>query len=698
VDARRLSGEAQAGEPSLAEWDAGCLAAWVELGQTRAHVSKLRAWSSSHPDLGATLAEAPALRHPAACAAQGLLYVACAVQAGREGWVEVVGWSPQEGEHGRWTLDRAPHLRARPAVLPLDAGRLLVVWEAHTSSGQVELRGARLDLTRPAAEVVVLARSLGAEQGPSLAAHGARVWLAWASDAPKGAPGLPRWVKLAELDPNTMRLYETTQPALGMNLTAKGEDQSRELPTLWTTEAGEVWLLARASHNFRAQRFGAKGWERAQPLDPEAWGCRGMKLAVAPLGQGQLWVVAHGRKGLQSQVLRAEGGKPPGAHLISSSPLALAPPSQAHDADHALWHVGGRRLWSFLGDIHFHTAHSDGVGTLEEAWLRCKARYGHDFACLTDHDAFLERRVTDGVWRQMVDVAEFFHAPEQGFAALVGIEYTGAKFPGPGHKCVYLPDADAPLVCKADALQDPAPLLARVSALGGFAIPHHVGWIGGDPEHHDPDAQPCWEVCSAHGQYEAERDEPDAPPIGYRDAPPGTWAEVRKHFLRRRLEAGQVFGFVGGSDGHGLLWHHGVSPKADSHRTGLTGVWLEALDRAAILDAIRARRTWATSGARIALGFTLDGAWMGSRLDQPPAGALEITYRATKPVAELVAFVSDAHGTRAVARHKPRNGPLGAAWRVDLGGALPQDGRACLYVRLAQKDKEVAWASPVFWG
>jgi hypothetical protein len=154
---------------------------------------------------------------------------------------------------------------------------------------------------------------------------------------------------------------------------------------------------------------------------------------------------------------------------------------------------------------------------------------------------------------------------------------------------------------------------------------------------------------------------------------------------------------VGGSDGHGLLWHHGISPRADSHRTGLTGVWLTELGRQGIMDAIRQRRTWATSGEKIALGFTLGQHWMGQRLEQAPDPQQELVihYHATAPITELAVLGPTPEGTGVLARQAP--GELLGQWRPRLPQGALGRARGYLYMRLTQEDGHVAWASPLTW-
>ncbi len=644
------------GWPTVAVAPDGTVAvAWSHITAQRSDGAQLRVWRSGSPEVLSVL-QADSVRWPVATWADGWLWIAAAARTAHH-HISLVGLGPDERTVRR-VLDRGDDIRARPSIAALDH-RVAVAWEAH-GHGTIQIRGS---LGR---DVVTLVDDGGFAQAPALHRAASGLLLAWQTDRPTHAPPtLARWVRVARLD-DALERVESLGTLPGMTLVADGEDQSLEFPALCQSSDGAIWLVARASHNFRAQRWTSAGWEALADIDEVLWGCRGTRIGLVPHGDHGVTLAVHGRRGIETRTLEAGTAQP------VSSDAAVRP----------RW----GELAAFWGDIHFHSAASDGVGTVEEAYLRCRDRYGDDFACLTDHDAFIGRRISETVWRSMVDTAESFNRPEEGFATLIGIEYTGVRYPGPGHKCVYFDGPDAALVCRWDGLEAPADLLARVRALGGVAIPHHVGWLGGDPDHHDPDVQPAWEVCSTHGQYEAETTDPDAPPMGYREGLAEHQEALRTHFIRRQLEAGKRFGFVGGSDGHGLLWHHGVGRKADSHRTGLTGVWLESISRGGVLDAIRSRRTFATSGGKIALGYRADGQWMGSELDAAPR-SVEVVWSATGAI-ELCALASVGGATKAVYK--------GPAADVITLPDLPDHG--FLFLRLVEQDTgETAWASPVFW-
>ena len=81
------------------------------------------------------------------------------------------------------------------------------------------------------------------------------------------------------------------------------------------------------------------------------------------------------------------------------------------------------------------------------------------------------------------------------FATLLAYEWTGARYPGPGHKCVYVPERGLPLLSR-DVLPMGPLLVEALGPQGGLASPHHIVWTGCDEEAHDEVVTPVWEICS----------------------------------------------------------------------------------------------------------------------------------------------------------------------------------------------------------
>jgi hypothetical protein len=216
-------------------------------------------------------------------------------------------------------------------------------------------------------------------------------------------------------------------------------------------------------------------------------------------------------------------------------------------------------------------------------------------------------------------------------------------------------------------------LVERVRALGGFASPHHIGWTGADEPGHDDLGQPLWEICSCHGCYE------------HVDHPLGQRGELREQMADVMLRRGHRFGFTASSDSHGLLWHHGEARKRDPYRTGLTGVQAHEVTRAAIMEALWARRCYATSGAKILLDVRADGQPMGSELADRDAADLAVRAYGTDTITELALIGAEG----VLARSAP------GAREVSLEARVAS---TFVYARVTQRDGEMAWSSPVFLG
>ncbi len=153
-----------------------------------------------------------------------------------------------------------------------------------------------------------------------------------------------------------------------------------------------------------------------------------------------------------------------------------------------------------------------------------------------------------------------------------------------------------------------ADLHAKLRGLGRavMAFPHHIGYKTGTRGINwatfDSAFAPVVEIVSMHGCSEAdEGPRPFLHSMGPSDHE-STW--------RYGLSRGHVAGVVGSTD------HHSAHPGSYGH--GRTGVWASAKTRDAIWEALWARRTYALTGDRIEVQFSVDGGPMGAVLPSRP--------------------------------------------------------------------------------
>jgi hypothetical protein len=192
----------------------------------------------------------------------------------------------------------------------------------------------------------------------------------------------------------------------------------------------------------------------------------------------------------------------------------------------------------------------------------------------------------------------------------------------------------------------------------------------------DPELEPLTEIVSVHGSSEAE------------DSPRKIYGSLAGHFVRDVLGRGYRLGFVGSGDGHD--GHPGLAHLGNSASGGLTAILADRLERAAIEEAMRARRVYATNGPRIHLDVKIGEASMGSVLaaaDHPDARLAVLAIGESG--FERVDVVRGAKIARSVAgERRVRIGFL-----EPLGALVPGEA---IYVRAVQHDGGAAWSSPFF--
>ena len=151
------------------------------------------------------------------------------------------------------------------------------------------------------------------------------------------------------------------------------------------------------------------------------------------------------------------------------------------------------------------------------------------------------------------------------------------------------------------------------------------------------------------------------------------------------------------SDDHtGQQKDHGYPHDRQVHTPfpgGLAAVWAPRLTREALFDALRNRRCYGTTGARIILQFSLDDQPMGSILtgyDRERARELVVDVMGTDGVARIE-IVRDGK-VALVERPLRARDAVGVHWRDET----PLAASFCYYVRVVQVDGQRAWSSPIW--
>lgn len=300
------------------------------------------------------------------------------------------------------------------------------------------------------------------------------------------------------------------------------------------------------------------------------------------------------------------------------------------------------------GDIHNHNAHGYGVGSIERSLDI--ARTHLDFFAFTGHSSWhdmpsmegqRERHWIDGfkrlkdTWPRVQQVIADGNRDGE-FCAFLGFEWHSSQW---GDQCVVFPEDKRPLFYASD----PAKLRHFCVEEKALMIPHHLaypkGHRGVNWDVFCEECTPVVEIFSEHGNSEDDRG-----PYGFYTHSMG--GRETANTARAALDAGRRFGFVASSDDHAGF------PGA--YGEGLMAALATDLTRPAILEAIRARRTYALTGDRIEVDFTVNGAPMGSSIEagREVEVAFDVRGRDELDVVEIIqdghvvhrAYASDAAG------------------------------------------------------
>ncbi|MEW6046111.1 MAG: DUF3604 domain-containing protein [Bacillota bacterium] len=274
----------------------------------------------------------------------------------------------------------------------------------------------------------------------------------------------------------------------------------------------------------------------------------------------------------------------------------------------------------FWGDIHGQSEETVGTGSVEDYFRFARDVAGLDFAAHAANDF----QVTRPFWNRLCQQVRAFYAPGR-FVTFHGYEWSGTTPAGGDHNVYFLGDdpelhrsSHWQVEDRSDVDSDRYPLSELLKTFHGrhdvMVIPH-VGGRHANLDFFDPTLEPVVEVCSTHGHFE--------------------W------LLQDALARGYRVGAIGGSDDHtGRPGASAATADEFAVRGGLAAVYARELTREGIWEALRARRCYATTGARIVLSLMADGHWMGEEYTTSRPPRLEVAVMGTAPV-ERVDLVRD---------------------------------------------------------
>ncbi len=371
-------------------------------------------------------------------------------------------------------------------------------------------------------------------------------------------------------------------------------------------------------------------------------------------------------------------------HGLSSNPINVGQVFSHHNV--------------YWGDLHSHSENSkDGAGAAETAFRYARDVSVLDFYALTDHgagdwgpDGSYWEGLTAREWQENIALVEQYHEPG-AFVTLLACEWSGqASY---GHHNIFFRDLEG-MPFGEDQYKKLEQVWSLLQKGEAFTVPHHTGivWPGGSSPyvdwqaHRDDTLRPAIEIYSLWGSSEYLHNSMSYEHYHLRNF----GSHDGRNYARDAWDLGHYVGSVGGSDDH--------NAKPGQAHGGLTAVLATQLDRDTIFDAILQRRTYATTGERILLSFTIDGRSMGERFQLADRSSPEIRVRvAGTDHLEFVELVKyDGKSWSVVLREEPD------VKQTEINLTDEEFTRSALYyVRVKQRNivhnREVrAWSSPIW--
>jgi len=355
----------------------------------------------------------------------------------------------------------------------------------------------------------------------------------------------------------------------------------------------------------------------------------------------------------------------------------------------------------YWGDIHIHSSLDDGRKDPADIYEYCRDVLKLDFASVSNHD-WGPGINTEEKWRSFKEVTNKYNKPGE-FVTLIGYEWT--NWEEDGNRNVYFLDDDPPIFRYNDKpsfteknkdntkyilYKTANQLWKALEGIKAIVIPHHP--LACMSYNFNETLEPVIEIYSCWGNSESENDPLWTTPDNKRKS-----GQFWKGGLsiREILRKGYKLGFVCGSDNHGGMpgGGHYKSPylNLQYHRGGLTAVLAKELTRKSIFEAIKNRKCYGTTGDRIFLDFKINGHQMGEEICVKPESSLNINVLIVgSDRIEKIDLIKNSyivHSQKGKSFYE----------KVEFyDRARKEEGTDFYYVKVLQKNGEIAWASPIW--
>ncbi len=343
-------------------------------------------------------------------------------------------------------------------------------------------------------------------------------------------------------------------------------------------------------------------------------------------------------------------------------PLRRGPPRPSIE-------IGGARYFLYWGDLHVHSVLTpDAEGEPDEIMHFARDRALLDVIVMQENDAnsWMNRNPEGAFRNHLLPQAEYelsvyysrrYTEPGR-FVALPGWEWSQRTDDNkPNHRTVIFAGDETPIVRHPENGSDFDALCDIVEAAGGLMNTQHESFRLVN--------RPCdanIELATGWGNYIRQPEK-----------------------IHADLSAGFKVGFIATSDGH---------RRNPGTGGGLTGIWAAELTPRAIFEALRERRVFATTGARVSIDARANGVFMGQDVESKGEVVLSLEAASERRIVRAVLVrdgreIYTASSGSARFTDRPGRGFHWYYWRIELEGEAPDYPG-----NMKVAEGNLAWSSP----
>ena len=592
-----------------------------------------------------------------------------------------------------------------PALAVSADGRAAVSWSSwRNGSYDVLLRVRQGSQWQPA---LTVADTQAFEAHPSLAFdRNGRLWITyeegrigWGMHSHTAGLRSRRDVRLRLLRHGSV---EEPTGTTAFHLTG-GRAGNSEMAHLAVDGGGTPWLLfrqlgGRGVWQIAGSALRDEGWASPRPLRRSAGG-QNVRMATTLDATGRLvaaWSTDDrvNQVGKDSRIVmtRFASSRPGRTAPVTSQkldrPAGSSEPAPASERPTIT--LAGRKAGLYFGDLHRHTELSvcrTGVdGSLEDAYRYAIDAAGLDFLCITDHVQHVKLLNDYDYWRsgKTADLHRVAgrHLPFYGYERsqrysyghrnIVGLQRSPPRVPRTADNRPWSANSGYP----GEVRLDPPQLWERLRDQSVITIPHTSGnpTMGTDFAHRPAEIEPVVEIYQGCRISYEHAMAPD--PRQRRDGDRFGGATQDGGYIWDALAKGYRYGFIASSD-------HMATGNS------FTCVWSPEFSSKAIHEALFRRCCYAAT-AKMICEMRMGGHFMGQEFATASIPPLEVRAIGTTEI-DRIDVIRD---NRVVFTHRPEKPTNQVSLRYQDRKAQP--GEHYYYARVIQKDRNLAWVSPIW--